>query len=277
MAMKDNESTTPNGVTAAKVVLLDSQLLKEKRVKFLKTLTKDAKTGGLTDRSVLVELIENKNSIKLSASVIGSLERGKNKVQWIYWKTVAEFLGLNPYTSCGVVAYDKDGRQLKAVEADSGGENKSYRWKLAQKVPDEQATHPKSKQVGKNTEEDISETTRKTLNSGYAVPANLAHHAKIDVWKVYEAAFLWHELEPPSVEAHFALMSEAVAQTKLELHNAIERGELPLVKQETILTPVFALGGVATIPQGFTRYVHRKDLLAYAKKHGKVPAFLKKR
>ena len=84
---------------------------------------------------------------------------------------------------------------------------------------------------------------------------------KRNEWMVYEAAFLWNDLEPPSVEAHGALMNGDVSNTKNMLHAAIEAGELICSKE---LRSAF----------GVTRYVSRKDLMQFAETKDEKPGFL---
>jgi hypothetical protein len=83
-------------------------------------------------------------------------------------------------------------------------------------------------------------------------------------WMVYEAAFLWYDLTPPGIEAHFNLMDRDVEKKKDELHNAINRGLLEVKLEYHILG------------QGFTRYVTREALLKYTQLLSEKPRFLYK-
>lgn len=118
-----------------------------------------------------------------------------------------------------------------------------------------------------------------TSGGVYDVPADFEAESKRDTWMVYEAAFLWHGLKPPTIDEHEALMSPQVAQTKLELHAAIDRGELQKageysapILQTTLGTPMQTM-----YYMGYTRFVHRKNLLEYARlRHKTIPRFLMK-
>ena len=81
-------------------------------------------------------------------------------------------------------------------------------------------------------------------------------------WMVYEVAFLWYDLTPPGIEAHFHLMDRDMEKKKEELHNAINTAKL-----EVRLEIHFA-------GQGYTRFVTREALLKYAKQLGEKPKFL---
>jgi hypothetical protein len=80
-------------------------------------------------------------------------------------------------------------------------------------------------------------------------------------WKIYEVAFLWHEIEPPSASAHFNKMTRKVEETKNMLHQAIDNGTLVASKE-------------IKYANGFTRYVTRKDLVNFCEKFNYKPSFL---
>lgn len=80
-------------------------------------------------------------------------------------------------------------------------------------------------------------------------------------WRVYEVAFLWHDREPPGVAGHFEAMTRDIEETKALLHNAIQDGRLPMIREERSST-------------GFTRWVSRDDLVAFAESLGEKPKFL---
>ncbi len=85
-----------------------------------------------------------------------------------------------------------------------------------------------------------------------------------DEWMVYELAFLWHEKEPPSIQAHFTAMTRDIELTKSNLHNAVDSG---LLEARQI-----SYQGV-----GYTRFITREALEAYVKKQGlERPTFLKR-
>lgn len=79
---------------------------------------------------------------------------------------------------------------------------------------------------------------------------------------VYEAAFLWHDQEPPAIESHHFLMTRKIQETKEMLHAAINQGELTVTRQV-----LFNNGGV-------TRWLSKEALKKYAEKLGQRPSFL---
>lgn len=86
-------------------------------------------------------------------------------------------------------------------------------------------------------------------------------HEKLE-YMIYEVAFLWHNEEPPGIEAHRFLMSRKVEETKEMLHAAVNEGELPVTRQ-------------VLYPDGTgTRWISKADLQVFAKKLGQRPGFL---
>lgn len=103
-----------------------------------------------------------------------------------------------------------------------------------------------------------------TINTGAIDSFNQVDYSKEDQrseWKVYEVAFLWHDLEPPGTGAHFQQMSREVEATKEILHNAANQGVLPIARE-------------VRFPQGMTRWVSRDDLIHFAQARGERPKFL---
>ena len=92
------------------------------------------------------------------------------------------------------------------------------------------------------------------------ISANLSRHNVRNEWMVYEAAFLWHGLEPPGIAAHFQRMPTEVEKTKEFLHQAVNNGTLKAREHRAT--------------DGLTRYVKREDLVNFAKKISERPDFL---
>jgi hypothetical protein len=90
---------------------------------------------------------------------------------------------------------------------------------------------------------------------------NYTTEDKRQEWMVYEAAFLWHGLAPPGIEAHFQRMTRDIEETKTMLHGAINAGTLRAARE------AHAEGSIA-------RWVTRTDLRAYALSIGARPLFL---
>lgn len=88
----------------------------------------------------------------------------------------------------------------------------------------------------------------------------LEHDAR-DEWLVYEAAFLWHGFEPPSIADHFRTMTPEVEETKQMLHTAIDEGKLAARTQ-------------MQTPSAGSRYVTRSALTAFARTLEQRPRFL---
>jgi len=93
--------------------------------------------------------------------------------------------------------------------------------------------------------------------------ADFAKEDEREEWMVYELAFLWHGKEPPSIQAHFYLMTREIEATKMLLHYAVQAGQLAARE-------VVAEGG-------FTRYITREALEKYIKdQRGERPEFLRR-
>jgi len=80
-------------------------------------------------------------------------------------------------------------------------------------------------------------------------------------WPIYQVAYLWYGFEPPNVAEHFFMMTGDIATKKMELHLAVDTGRLQTSRTYTFVG-------------GLTRYVTRKDLVAYAKANEDKPKFL---
>ncbi len=90
---------------------------------------------------------------------------------------------------------------------------------------------------------------------------NPEKESKRTEWKIYEAAFLWHGIEPPGVHAHFEKMTREIEETKEMLHEAVNNGQLKIVREDVF-------------QNGITRYVSREDLKKFAKSINQKPHFL---
>lgn len=94
------------------------------------------------------------------------------------------------------------------------------------------------------------------------IPETAVHSKNIEEYMVYELAFLWHDVEPPSIQDHSNLMTPHIEFTKQLLHDAIEIGKLKVTRelqfQDTII-----------------RFVSKAELKRFAHGIGDVPNFLK--
>ncbi|GAB5480219.1 MAG: hypothetical protein Marn2KO_36860 [Marinobacter nauticus] len=88
-----------------------------------------------------------------------------------------------------------------------------------------------------------------------------AHNTR-DVWPISEVAFLWHGFEPPSMAAHWLLMTDEIKKTKQMLHDSVDAGQLQTARE------------VQTLTGGVTRFLQRQELKSYAISMGENPEFL---
>lgn len=94
------------------------------------------------------------------------------------------------------------------------------------------------------------------------IPETAVHTKSVEEYMVYELAFLWHDVEPPSIQDHWNLMTPHIEFTKQLLHNAIESGKLKVTRE-------------LLFKDGVTRFVSKAELKRFAHEIGDVPNFLK--
>ena len=81
-------------------------------------------------------------------------------------------------------------------------------------------------------------------------------------WMLYQVAFLWHGVTPPSIKAHFSKMTPEIKETKDMLHEAINAGQLKVIRE-------------IQTTNGLTRWVTKSELKRYARLINQSPKFLK--
>lgn len=84
---------------------------------------------------------------------------------------------------------------------------------------------------------------------------------KQEEWMIYQVAFLWHGVSPPSIQEHFSQMTPEIKKTKGMLHEAVNTGQLKTCKEYQS-------------PVGVIRWVDKTELQKYAKLIGESPKFL---
>ncbi|MDC6367187.1 MULTISPECIES: hypothetical protein [Flavobacteriaceae] len=104
--------------------------------------------------------------------------------------------------------------------------------------------------------------TNTVINNNDLSKVDYMEEDKRNEWMVYEVAFLWHDYEPPGIEAHFVKMTRKIEETKNMLHQEIGKGELTMSK-EYIVPNV-----------GVTRYLTRNALIDYCVRKEYKPKFL---
>lgn len=153
-----------------------------------------------------------------------------------FWSAVAGVIA----TALAILAYFRPGRSAEEGPTPASGGNAVVRAR------------------------DISGQVVINTGSGQIAGVNQVNYGTEDTrneWMVYEAAFLWHDLEPPGVEAHVQRMTRNIEETKGMLHDAIVSGTLRANRE-------------VRGPGGVTRWVTREALKAYAESIGTRPRFL---